>query len=336
MQPWAQNQEPTQLTWTAQHNTPQGLVTSWGGYTTHTTPPKPSHHTHRLSTMPHTRNSHHRRRCPPSPNSTLSLHPPPDSTTLPPFPRTRTRHTGVWGGQQHQPRPPTGRAPPRREHMTGTAIPGTTRKTTQTMRAPSPPPVQSNTAAQPTAWLPPPGTGPLPHMLQPEYTQWISSGDSKHTLTGCAPPNPPTRLPEDHTHITQPHQSSTSHKAALRHRSQQWTPNHLRTLSNSNLPNPPMSKQTRLTPPPLPLRPPPPTWSHPGRRCRPRPPTPRCLRDHRTHPQHRNSSLETAQLGEAVGGHALLSARLSLPGQPCPNSWTWQPTSWQQTGKVQL
>ena len=42
LQPWAQNQEPIQLTWTAQHNTPQGLVTSWGGYTTHAiTNPQP-------------------------------------------------------------------------------------------------------------------------------------------------------------------------------------------------------------------------------------------------------------------------------------------------------
>ena len=38
-QQWSPNEQPTQLAWTATHSTPNGYITSWGGWSTHGTQP---------------------------------------------------------------------------------------------------------------------------------------------------------------------------------------------------------------------------------------------------------------------------------------------------------
>ena len=241
--------------------------------------------------MPHTPSFHHKHRCPPSPSSTLNLHHPPDSTSPPPFLNTRTRHKGEPGEQQYLPKPLTGRVPPRREHMTGTAMPGTTRKTTRTMLAPSPPPPHK-AARQPSPprGSPHPEQGRYPTCCNPNTPSGLAVADShKHTLTGYAHNHPPTRLLEEATHT----QSSPPPPLPAMDPQPPQDPN------NSN---PPSCRSSANHAPRQTLSPPSPTWTsqlgaqHHGRRWRPTP-----------QPQSASETTApgplpgTARLGEAVG-----------------------------------
>ena len=214
MQPWAQNQEPTQLTWTAQHNTPQGLVTSWGGYTTHAINAPQTF-------APHTTGQRHathpqfppQASLPPQPQQ-HSQPPPPSGFNLPPtFPQHTNPTQGGAGGTTIPAQTPHWASTPAARAYDWDSDAWNNPQDDPNYARPIPTtPAQSSAATQPPAWLPPPGTGPLPHMLQPEYTQWISSGRLPQTYLDRVCPQPPSNQTPGggNTHTKQPSATTSS------------------------------------------------------------------------------------------------------------------------------
>ena len=244
MQPWTQNQEPTQLTWTAQHHTPQGLVTSWGGYTTHAintpqafAPPQaaPQQHGQPYVIPPHF-----------PPQASLPAQPQQQPTAQPssfqrppPSLSTHPRHTAAPGEQPRQSRPPAGRPPQRSEPTTGTVTPGITHKMTQTLHARSlASRRRATTCHTPRRGSPPQGRGHSPKCSSPSIPSGSPVADfHKHTWTGYAHNNPPTRPSGEPHHRSLPRQSSTSPKAALHRRSNPWNHSHPTTHGDSEPPS---------------------------------------------------------------------------------------------------
>ena len=257
MQPWAQNQEPIQLTWTAQHNTPQGLVTSWGGYTTHAIANPPPFQPPPSTQQP-----------PGHPFTTYTQIPP--QASLPAQPAYTAQQATLFAPQQPNTAPVQAHQPFR--GTGGLAAP------TQTPHWAQPPeeraydwdsdrwnnphddsnyahpiPTQTgpnNAAAQTPTWLPPPG------------------------LNSACPPQPFNQTPTPQT------PEDTTPVAAHHHHCSPWSPNHHKnpngwtTPCHRNLPTshhspgpvrtttknqtnamnqPPRTKQTKSTPPITPL-----------------------------------------------------------------------------------